>query len=62
MQIIMSIGLRVTFGEELVCSLWEKFPWFSQNIHPCPLQEKTQDKTNWIFFGLILEQKYRNVV
>ena len=22
-------GLRVTFGEEFVCSLWEKFPWFS---------------------------------
>ena len=26
------------------------------------LQEKTQDKTNCIFFGLILEQKYRNLV
>ena len=22
-------GLRVTFGEEFVCSLWEKFSWFS---------------------------------
>ena len=22
-------GLRVTFWEEFVCSLWEKFPWFS---------------------------------